>query len=700
MIDEISFQYPSWYITFCLLLGLVYALALYFKDNKFTESPTWSRWIMGTLRFLSVSGIAILLLSPLIRSITEDVKQPIVILAEDGSQSIIANLSDEEIEAKKQELNSLSDQLSEKYEIKRLVIGDQIENGGVDSFGYKVTNLSKSLEFIYDNYGDQNLGAIILSTDGIYNEGKNPLYANVNLTSPLYVVAQGDTTIKKDISIKNVFNNKIAYLGDKFSIQVDIDAKNCNGKSTNLSVLRTDNGNTQRLKSENLKINNEDYFTTKEIILDADKVGLNKYRIALTPVDGEITNANNYKDIFIEVLDARQKILLLAHGAHPDLSAMKSIITSNKNYEVEIHFPEDTDLNVNKYDLVVLHNLPSDKYPIAVELSNIKKKRIPRLFVVGAQTSLAGINKEQDNIKIAGNSASLEDIQADVVNTFNSYAVDDQLGANLKGFPPLIAPFGQYTSPSGSNVLLTQNIKKIATNYPLLSFKDQSGIKTGVWVGEGIWKWRLFDYLQNENYEVVTSVLNKAIQFLSTKEDKRKFRVSSSKNLYKENEQIAFDAQLYNDNYEMINEPDVFITLINQDKKEYKYTYSRSSNYYTLSAGMLPTGRYSYVSKVNYSGEALEQKGSFSVQNIQLELYDLTARHDLLRALADKYGGEVFIAGQSAGLANKILSNSKIKPVVYQSSDTKFVINFKWLFGLLMLLLSIEWFLRRYMGSY
>ncbi len=700
MINEISFQYPSWFITFCLLLGVVYAIALYFKDNKFTESPKWSTWVMGILRFLSVSGIAILLLSPLVKSITEEIKQPIVIIAEDGSQSIIASLSDEEIEAKKQELNTISDQLSEKYEVKRLVIGDQIENGGVDSFGFKVTNLSESLEFIYDNYGDQNLGAIILSTDGIYNEGKNPLYAKVNLTSPLYVVAQGDTTVKKDVSIKNVFNNKIAYLGDKFSIQVDIAAKNCIGKSTNLSVSRTENGNTKRLKSENIRINKEDYFTTKEIILDADKVGLNKYRIALTPIDGEVTTANNYKDIFIEVLDARQKILLLAHGAHPDLSAMKSIITSNKNYEVDIHFPEDTDLNVSKYDLVVLHNLPSDKYPVAVELSNINKKRTPRLFLIGAQTSLVGINKAQDNIKIEGNSASLEDIQADVVRTFNSFTVDDQLGANLKGFPPLIAPFGQYTSPSGANVLLTQNIKKIETKYPLLSFKDQSGVKTGVWVGEGVWKWRLFDYLQNENYDVVTSVVNKAIQFLSTKEDKRKFRVSSSKNLYKENEQIALDAQLYNDNYEMINEPDVFVTLINQDKKEYKYTFSRSSNYYTLSAGMLPAGRYSYVSKVNYAGEALEQKGSFSVQNIQLELYDLTARHGLLRALTEKYGGEVFVSGKSTGLADKILTNSKIKPVVYQSSDTESVMNFKWLFGLLMLLLSLEWFLRRYMGSY
>lgn len=682
------------------MLGLIYAFSLYFRDSKFTESPKWSRWIMGVLRFLAVSAISILLLSPLVKSITEDVKQPIVVMAEDASQSIVANLTEEEVAAKKSELNQIAEKLSEKYEVKRLVIGDKVNNGAIDSFGYKVTNLSESLEFIYDNYGDQNLGAIIMSTDGIYNEGKNPLYAKVNLSSPLYVVAQGDTTIKKDVSIKNVFNNKIAYLGDKFSIQIDVAAKNCNGRSTNLSVSRSENGNTKRISSDNIKINKEDYFTTKEIIIDADKVGLNKYRIALTTVEGEVTKANNYKDIFIEVLDARQKILLLAHGSHPDLTAMKSVISSNKNYEVDIHYPEDTDLNVNKYDLVVLHNLPSDKYPIAVELSNMNKKRTPRLFVVGAQSSLSGVNKAQDNIRITGNSASLEDIQADVVKTFNSFTVDDQLGANLKRFPPLIAPFGQYTSPAGANVLLNQNIKKIGTDYPLLSFLDQSGIKTGVLVGEGIWKWRLFDFLENENYDVVTSVINKTIQFLSTKEDKRKFRVSTSKNLYKENEQITFDAQLYNDNYEMINEPDVFVTLINQDKKEYKFTFSRSSNYYTLSAGMLPAGRYTYTSKVNYNGEALEQKGSFSVQNIQLELYDLTARHDLLRSLTDKYGGEVFLSGKSESLAERILTNNKIKPIIYQSSDTKSVINFKWLFGLILFLLCLEWFLRRYMGSY
>jgi len=655
---------------------------------------------MGILRFLAVSGIAILLLSPLVKSISEDVKQPIVVIAEDNSQSIVANLTADRISQKKEEMNTIANRLAEKYEVKRLVIGDQIQNAVLDSFDSKVTNLSASLSFIYDNYGDQNLGAVIMSTDGIYNEGKNPLYSNVNLTAPLYIVAQGDTTIQRDVLIKNVFNNKIAYLGDKFSIQIDISAKNSAGSSTTLTVSKVGDGGTKKLKSESIRIDKDNFFTTKEVILDANTVGLNKYRIALTPIAEEVSRSNNYKDVFIEILDARQKILLLAHSPHPDLSALKSLITTNKNYEVDIHFPEDKDLNMSKYDLVVFHNLPSGKFSLEAELTNLNRKRIPRLFIVGAQTRLSRFNNVQDNLKIVGNSSSLEEIQADLVLGFSSFTTDEKIGNKLKSFPPLIAPFGQYTSPSGSNVLLRQNIKKIPTEYPLLSFKDKDGFKTGVLVGEGIWKWRLFDFLQHGNYDLVTELVNKSIQFLSTKEDKRRFRVSTSKNLYKENEQIAFDAQLYNDNYEMINTPDVFLTITNADGKEFKYTYTRSNNFYTLNIGMLTAGKYRYVANTNYGGEVMEQKGSFSVQNIQLELYDLTARHDLLQALSEKFGGELLVAGAAESIADKVLSNSKIKPVVYQSTETKSVIHFKWLFGLLLFLLSLEWFLRRYLGSY
>lgn len=700
MFNELSFQYPLWYILLCVLLGILFAGILYFRDHKFSDSPSWVKWVLSLLRFLAVTGIALLLLSPFLRTMTEDIKQPIVVIAEDNSKSIVANLSEEEIEQKRAEINTLSSALVEKYDVKRITIGDRIGIGSVDTFGSKVTNLSSSLEYIYDNFGDQNLGAIIMSTDGIYNEGKNPLYANVSLTSPLYVIAQGDTTIRKDLLVKNVFNNKIAYLGDKFSIQIDVSAKNSKGSTSTLTVSRVTDGGNQKLKTENIKINKENYFSTFEVVLEANNVGLNKYRIGLSPISGELSRSNNYKDIYIEVLDARQKILLLADGAHPDLTAIKSIVMSNKNYEVDIHFAGDKQYNVNDYNLAILHNLPSDEHPIQTELTTLNRKRTPRLFIVGATTSENKLNNAQDNIKLIGNSSSLEDILADVAVGFSNFTLSEDIGRKLKAFPPLVAPFGKYTNTSGANVMLSQNIKKIKTEYPQLSFLEKDGYKTGVWVGEGIWKWRLFDYLQYQNYDLTTELINKPIQYLSTKEDKRKFRVSTSKNLYKENEQIYFDAQLYNSSYEMINEPDVFLTVTNQDGNEYKYTYSRTNNYYTLNLGMLAPGKYKYKATTNHNGEAMEQSGSFSVQNIQLELYDLTARHDLLRTLADQYGGDVIQSGKSEGLAAQILNSETIKPVVYQSYETKSVINFKWLFGLLLLIICLEWFIRRYMGSY
>jgi len=293
--------------------------------------------------------------------------------------------------------------------------------------------------------------------------------------------------------------------------------------------------------------------------------------------------------------------------------------------------------------MVILHNLPSNGVDIAPVLSEMNRKRMPRLYIVGSQTDLNQINSAQEIISVTGNGKNLEDVQASVVTNFNSFTLSDQLIRSIKGFPALVAPFGEYKDPLGSNVLLKQRIKDIDTPYPLLSFREGGGFKTGVFVGEGVWKWRLFNFIQTENYDMIEELINKTVQYVSTKEDKRKFRASASKNLYKENEDILFDAQLYNDNYEMVNEPDVFVVVKNRDNKEFKFTASRTNNYYTLNANLLPPGKYSYEANTNFNGDALSQKGYFSVQDIQLELYDLTARHGLLKSLSNKYGGEVVL---------------------------------------------------------
>jgi len=338
VIQNLHFQYPTWFLLLCLLLGVGYATFLYFRERKFDEAPKWTRPLLAVLRALSVAAIAALLLSPFIKTIKEDIQEAIVIVAQDNSSSVTAEMSDDQVAQYIASSQAMSDKLGTKYETKRISFGEAVTVGSIDTFTQQVTNLSSLIDYVNDNYADQNLGALIIATDGIYNEGKNPIYSKLNMTAPIYTVAMGDTTRRKDILVKNVFHNKIAYLGDKFSIQADVQAINAGGANTKLKVQQMGTGG-KVIQEKVLSIKGDDYFSTQDIILEAATTGNIKYRISVQGVDNEISKANNYKDIFIEVLDARQKILILANAPHPDLGAMKSLITTNKNYEVDIKYP-------------------------------------------------------------------------------------------------------------------------------------------------------------------------------------------------------------------------------------------------------------------------------------------------------------------------------------------------------------------------
>jgi hypothetical protein len=177
-------------------------------------------------------------------------------------------------------------------------------------------------------YGGQNLGAVVVASDGVYNEGSNPAYTDVPLSAPVYTVALGDTTPKKDLLVKRVFHNRIAYLGDKFTVQVDVAASNCTGQQTVLSVGKVVDGQTRNLQNIPVNISGNDFFVTKEIQLEADQPGVVEYVFSVTGVQGEASTINNRKEIFMDILDARQKILLLANSPHPDLSALRSTRTT------------------------------------------------------------------------------------------------------------------------------------------------------------------------------------------------------------------------------------------------------------------------------------------------------------------------------------------------------------------------------------
>jgi hypothetical protein len=699
--NELSFQYPSWYIFLCVLLGLLYAVGLYYNDRTFREQSNRLNWLLGSLRFLLATFLSILLLSPFLKSFTSQTQKPIVIIAQDASESVAAGITEDQRSSFENDMTQLAEDLSREYEVQRLAFGERVRDEFDFNFEDKISNTSDVFNYVNDLYSNENVGAVLIATDGIYNEGSNPLYVNSNISAPVFTIALGDTTIKKDVYLKRTFLNRIAYLNDRFVVQVDVAASNASGTQTTLSVFKVAGSGTQKLEDRIIPITSNDFFKTEEFILDANQAGVQRYRLRLSSVADEATTANNVKDIFIDVLDARQKILLLANSPHPDLAALKQSITQNKNYEVETAFADQFKGGLKEYDFVILHQLPSASYNIAPVLNTLKQDKIPHFFILGSQTDLNQFNTAQGLLSIRGDGRNYDDVVGRTNPLFSLFTIEEEMGRDLLNFAPMSAPFGEYAVTQSAEVLMYQRIGRIDMNSrPLLLFGEENNTKIGILTAEGIWKWRLFDYLQNQNHDIVDELIGKSIQYVSVKEDKRRFRVTPEKNIFNENEDILFDAELYNNSYELINDPDVNMTIIDSDSKEYDFVFDKTDRAYTLDANKLPEGNYTFRASVNVGGEQLNYNGQFSIQPIQLELFQTTADHRLLRLISDKYGGQFVRPDQISSLPQVLENLGTVKPVIYQTAQTRSVINLRWIFFLLLFLLATEWGLRRYFGGY
>ena len=697
--ENIILQYDSWYIVLCILLGLAYSFVLYFRQKNLSDKSPYLIWLLSILRFLTVSGISFLLLSPLFKFITEQKSKPVLVIAQDYSSSLKNAYSSEDLSKLNNKIKVIKNKLSSKYNVQEFSLGSDLSPGLKDSFNLKSTNISSYIDYLNQSFDDNELAAVILSSDGIYNEGANPDYSEIGFNAPVYSIALGDTTEKKDILISEVYFNDIVFLDDNVGIKVDVQAKNYNGKSAKLSLYSVlNNGQTKLIDSKNITIKNDIFFDSKFFSVKANIAGNAHYRLSLSRLKDETSYKNNTKDIYIQIIDSRIKILLLANNTHPDLGAIKDVLTLNKNYEVDIKYKDDS-FKPGTYDLIMYYNLPSDKFDINTIHSKALKLKIPEFFIYGSKTSQNRFNKIQDLVKITGNSTSTNEVQAIVNKNFKLFITDDFKNKELSHFPPLQTPFGEYVTSPEARVILFQKINKIETKYPLLLTNTGAKNRTAVLLGTNIFKWRLYDYLQNNNKDILKSIFSQMTQYLTVKKDKSQWRVKIAKNLYFDTEPILFNAELYNDNFELINKPEAYLKIVNSNNKEFDFVFTRADNSYKLNAGQFPMGNYRYIASVKYNGKLLTRKGRFDIQAKDLEKFDLVAKHDVLNKLSSGTNGKVFYPDQIDALIEK-LQKRDAKPIIYYGQTTEKIINFKWLFFLFLFLLTLEWFIRRYNGTF
>jgi hypothetical protein len=692
-----SLEYPIWYLPLCVLVAGGFTWILYGRKETFSELNLWLKRTLVILRFSVLFLISFLLLSPLLSTQHREVQKPKVILLRDNSNSILGSgKKDFYTQTFPSEWEKLSEALGTKYDVSTYSFGSQLNKDEKADYSEKITNLSDAIAEVKNLYANQNLGAIILATDGIYNQGSSPLYEAKDLGIPIYTVGLGDTLIKKDILINSVSHNKYAYLGNNFPVEATIEAKLCQGSKSMVKIQ--DEAGIIR-GSQEIQVTTNRFQKQVSFLLKAEKSGMQHYTIQVETIEGEITKANNTTDIYIEVLDGRQKVLILYANPHPDVAAIKNSIESNQNYEVETSAGEDFKKNLLSYNLVILHAIPSASGNGQTILQELIKSEVPSLFVFGSNSSIANYNQLENGVNIQSRSNTTNETQALFNRNFTLFTLSPDLVSQVEKFPPLISPFGDFNVSPGSQSLLNQRIGSINTEKPLVLFGQNGNRKTGTILGENCWKWRLADFNQNNTTKNFDELFSKIVQYLAVKQDKSQFRILT-KNKYQENEPVLFEGEIYNDSYELINTAEVNVVVSNSKGKKYQLTLGKTDNAYRLDAGAFPPGNYVYEANAKFGEKILKANGKFIVSEIKLELINNTADHQLLRTLSNSTNGQYYTLKNYQEIAQKLLNTEQMKPVIYNYSTFDEAIHLKWIFGLILLLLALEWFIRKWGGAY
>ncbi|MFI5204333.1 MAG: hypothetical protein ACHQF2_07535 [Flavobacteriales bacterium] len=694
---EIILAYPSWFLLLCLLAGATSAALVYYGKLKSHEGSTWMRYTLPALRGLAVFILAFLLLEPLVKQENTHTEEPILAVLHDNSQSIRLT-ADSSFYSKKYpgQVNNALGKLNEKFEVHTFSFGEEVRDSLRFSHSEKITDVSTALDKIQTAFFNRNLGAIVISTDGIFNRGLSPLSSISRFKLvPFYTVGLGDTSRVRDARISNVLYNQTAYLGNDFPIEATMVAQQMKGERLKVAIKK----DGTELSSKTITIPSDNYSVSIPFLQHAEKPGLFRYQVMVEPVKSELTTRNNYSDAIIRVIENKQKVLLVSNSPHPDVAAIRLALEKSQQYETEATLATQVSPNLDGYALLILNQLPSAEQSMLNLYKDALKRNTPVWIILGQQTSGAALNSLKAGVSVRELTNGSTQAQPGINASFSLFNMEEELRSSVAKWPPLSSPFSDFKTSPGSDIFLYQQIGHITTKSPLFFFTRTEGTRIAITCGEGMWRWKMKNVESKGNSDLFDNLVRKTAQFLVSSGNRSRFRVNHKPN-FAENEPVIFDAELFNESFEPVNDPDVNMTITSAAGKEYRYVFSKSGKSYRLDAGRFSPGIYKCAASVTLGGKKLGWQGDFSVTNLNQELATITADHALLYKLSTQTKGKFYTPRQWNKLAEDLLNRKDIAPTLYSQKELTDLLHAKWLFFIAVLMLTTEWFLRKWSGKY
>lgn len=675
--------------------------------------------MLTALRGVGLMIVLFLFLRPILQIVFRENEKPVIAVLLDNSASMkISDSYGERGDSLKYILKNI-DRIADEDSINIIpyFFGLDFQPVQNDTLNFHTdgTNLTLALDAVLDTLSGQNLQAVILASDGIYNQGSNPVLFSQNISIPIYTIMIGDSTMPKDIILKRIQTNQITYVNKKLPVEVIFWQNGFDGEKAVVTMMQGKN----IIARKTISFEKSGFEQKVELPFLPQKVGDFNYTIQIQSLPDEVTEKNNSHNIRIRTLKNKLKILVLSGSPNFDRHFLSYFDDQLDDYQF-IFLTERSSGNyyetafnkvsLDSIDLIMLHGFPtssSNQSQINKIFQEVKRQKLPLFWMLSKTTQIKELNSFNELLPFNPDSR---------INPFKNVLVRLTAGGGLHPvmnleetemannliwteLPPLEV-YGGIKLKQGSQVLLQSGEIKSGRNLqtkelPVLYAYRQNGIKHLVFAASdfGFWHFQLQEDISRD--QLMLKFMERSIRWLVNREDINQIQIKPVQPTFNLGEAVTFSGQIYDEFYQPIQDAQVIIEIKNGEKVIREEMNMKGGGFYQHTFGGLPEGEFDYTITAQTNRDKIgERKGKFTVEQFFLEFQQTAGNTELMRQLANRTSGKFYHPAEFIQKFPQTMFESRTQ---YSTAEHFLWDYIYWLF-LLIFLFGIEWFLRKRWG--
>jgi hypothetical protein len=659
---------------FSVLISAVLAALFYYRTKP---DIAWrQRLILAGLRFIVFLTLFLFLLTPLIYYIKRHKERPVVILLKDNSASMQIDHQGKPKSAS-QEQSYLA--LSKAYKQAGYTVKEQIFADGLGG-AKNTTFLLPALAKLRTSSDKAPIKGIFVFSDGWFRDSDLNVIKGFDL--PIFTVADTSISLNSDLQIVDLRHNRQGYRNELSMFEADV--KSIGFKGTAQVQFLMD---AKIIKEKTISFQKE-LVQTVAFDYRFPKVGLHKIEVKIKSTGlNELTLSNNQYSSAIDILNDKEKILLLTDAPNWDNKFILDAISENNRWQTQSITVKGKELFLGEQKTVI-NNLDNVSVIIIINQGTIVPDNSLTQSIVskvnqGSGLLLCGLPIPQLNDILPLRQSNIRSQYQGLFKLlpaaggYSAFQIPDE---ELSQIPP-VDYF--YVAPSAqAEILATMDN---AQKSPAIAITNQSNGKVVSFSFLNLWRWQMQSQsLVYRNFitNLIVWLSNKSSGQLSAQYQPSYFmgepieiKLTALDEIHKLKLNLAPRISVFN-----ARGDSVFSDFMVMDNDNYKIQFRLNE-----------PSDYQFKIKDQVSGQSVQ--GRFVLQSQNQESRDLGYNLPVLS----------WVAVQTGGRFLNLVEAAKLKPLEAVETDRtekrEFPLYKKWyLISLFIVLFCLELFLRRRWG--